>query len=256
MARIVLDDVCLNFRIRQRSRITFKEFLVRRMFRKSVNPYFEIKALQNVNLELRDGDRLGIVGHNGAGKSTMLRVLAGVYPPSEGAISVEGRVSSLFDINLGFEQDASGWENIYYRGYLQGETPATIKDKMQPIADFSELGAFLDMPVCYYSSGMKVRLAFAIATAIEPEILLIDEVLGVGDQAFQDKATKRMRDMMEKARLMVLVSHELKSIENICNRAIWLDHGRVLAEGEPYEVVKAYVRAVEQARVEAAAQAA
>jgi ABC-type polysaccharide/polyol phosphate transport system ATPase subunit len=253
MARIVLDDVSLTFKIRQRTRITFKEFLVRRMFKKSVNPYFEIKALQNLSIDLRDGDRLGILGHNGAGKSTMLRVLAGVYPPTAGGIAVEGKVSSLFDINLGFEPDASGWENIYYRGYLQGETPHTIRAKMQPIADFSELGTFLDMPVCYYSSGMKVRLAFAIATAIEPEILLIDEVLGVGDKSFQDKAARRMRDMMEKARLMVFVSHDLDSLIKICNRALWLDHGRVLAAGEPGEVAAAYTRHVEQEQAQQAA---
>jgi ABC-type polysaccharide/polyol phosphate transport system ATPase subunit len=252
MARIVLDDVSLTFKIRQRTRITFKEFLVRRMFKKSVNPYFEIKALQNVSLDLRDGDRLGIVGHNGAGKSTLLRVLAGVYPPTDGDIAVEGKVSSLFDINLGFEQEASGWENIYYRGYLQGETPQTIRDKMQPIADFSELGTFLDMPVCYYSSGMKVRLAFAIATAIEPEILLIDEVLSVGDKGFQDKAARRMREMMEKARLMVFVSHDLESVVRICNRAVWLDHGRLMAEGEPTEVVRAYIQHVERGQAQAA----
>src|SRR5262249_47572013 len=157
---------------------TFKEFVVR-LFKKSANPVppIEVAALKNLNLEVREGDRLGVIGHNGAGKSTLLKVLAGIYPPSEGTLTVEGQSSSLFDIALGFEQEASGWENIYYRGYLQGETPQTIRSKMEPIAEFSELGDFLKMPVRYYSAGMKVRLAFSIATAIEPEILLVDEVL-------------------------------------------------------------------------------
>src|SRR6516225_1234558 len=222
MARIVLDKVSLTFRLRQRGRITLKEFLVRQMFRRSLNPIIEVRALQDVSLEMHEGERVGVLGHNGAGKSTLLKVLAGIYPPTQGQRLVEGRISSLFDIALGFEMDASGWENICYRGYLQGETPQTIRAKLQPIAEFTELGDALDMPVRYYSAGMKVRLAFSIATAIEPEILLVDEVLSVGDRSFQEKAAKRMRDMMEKARLIVLVSHDLKSIQRLCQRAIWM----------------------------------
>src|SRR5262249_1826508 len=151
--------------------ITLKEFLVRQMFRRSVNPVIEVRALQDVSLEINEGQRVGIIGHNGAGKSTLLKLLAGIYPPTKGKRLVEGRISSLFDIALGFETDASGWENIYFRGFLQGETPKSVRAKMQPIADFSELGEFLNMPVRYYSAGMLVRLAFSIATAIEPEIL-------------------------------------------------------------------------------------
>jgi ABC-type polysaccharide/polyol phosphate transport system ATPase subunit len=253
MARIHLDNLSLTFRIRHHQRITFKEFVVR-LFKKSVNPVppLEVAALKNLNLEVREGDRLGVIGHNGAGKSTLLKVLAGIYPPSEGTLTVEGQISSLFDIALGFEQEASGWENIYYRGYLQGETPQTIRSKMEPIAEFSELGDFLKMPVRYYSAGMKVRLAFSIATAIEPEILLVDEVLSVGDKAFQEKAAKRMRDMMAKARLMVLVSHDLLSIQRLCQRAIWMDHGRVMMEGDPKAVAEAYIRSVENPQPQAA----
>ena len=252
MARIVLDNVSLTFRVRQHARITLKEFLVRGLFKKSVNPVMHVEALKGLSLEIREGERLGIIGHNGAGKSTLLKVLAGIYPPTDGRITVEGHISSLFEIALGFEPDASGWENIYYRGYLQGETPQSIKAKVQPIAEFSELGPFLDMPVRYYSSGMKVRLAFSIATAIEPEVLLVDEVLSVGDKAFQEKAGKRMRDMMAKAQLIILVSHDLDSVVKLCHRAIWMDHGRIRMDGLPKKVVDAYVRSVEGAQSQAA----
>src|SRR5207245_8348131 len=158
MARIELDKVSLTFTVRQRGRITLKEFLVRQMFRRSVNPMIEVRALQDVCLQMRDGERVGIIGHNGAGKSTLLKLLAGIYPPTQGRRIVKGRISSLFDIALGFEGDANGWENIGYRGYLQGETPRSIRAKVQQIADFSELGQFTDQHVGYYSSGMMVRL--------------------------------------------------------------------------------------------------
>lgn len=252
MARIVLDHLSLTFRVRQHRRLTLKEFLVRQMFRRSVNPFLEVRALQDVCLEVKEGERLGIIGHNGAGKSTLLKVLAGIYPPTAGYRIVEGQISSLFDIALGFEQDASGWENIAYRGYLQGETARTIRPKLQPIADFSELGHFLDMPVRYYSAGMMVRLAFSIATAIEPEILLVDEVLSVGDLAFQDKARLRMREMMAKARLIVMVSHDLDALSRLCERGLWMDHGRVRQVGSMAEVVAAYTHSVRGSQNQAA----
>ena len=252
MAGIKLDNVSLTFKVRQQGRITFKEFLVRQMFRRSVNPMIEVRALQEVSFQLHEGERIGIIGHNGAGKSTLLKVLAGIYPPSQGRRIVEGRISSLFDIALGFEMDASGWENIYYRGYLQGETPKSVRAKMQGIADFSELHDFLKMPVRYYSAGMLVRLAFSIATAIEPEILLVDEVLGAGDMAFQVKAGKRMQDMMSKARLIVMVSHDMESLVKLCERCVWLDHGRVRQVGPTKTVIASYTKSVQNGQTQAA----
>src|SRR5262249_19438833 len=168
MARIELDKVSLTFRVRPHGRITLKEFLIRQVARRSSAPVMKVRALQDVSLQFSAGERIGIIGHNGAGKSTLLKLLAGIYPPTKGKRIVEGKISSLFDIALGFEADANGWENIAYRSYLQGETSKTIRPKIQPIADFSELGDFLNMPVRYYSAGMLVRLAFSIATAIEP----------------------------------------------------------------------------------------
>jgi ABC-type polysaccharide/polyol phosphate transport system ATPase subunit len=252
MARIELENVCLTFRVRQLRRITLKEFLVRRMFRKSANPVMKVNALRDVNLVVREGDRLGVVGHNGAGKSTLLKVLAGIYPPSRGKRVIDGRISSMFDIALGFEPDGDGWENIAYRGYLQGETPRSVRAKMEHVAEFSELGDFLNMPVRYYSAGMLVRLAFSIATAIEPEILLVDEVLSVGDMSFQDKARQRMRDMMSKARLIVVVSHDLVSLSKLCDRGLWLDHGQIQQQGPIDEIVDAYTESVKGGQNQAA----
>jgi ABC-type polysaccharide/polyol phosphate transport system ATPase subunit len=252
MAEIALDNVSLTFKVRQHGRITLKEFIIRQMYRSSINPIIKVRALQDVTLRIGEGDRVGIIGHNGAGKSTLLKLLAGIYPPTRGKRTVNGRISSLFDIGLGFEGDATGWENIYYRGYLQGETPSSVRAKVQPIAEFSELGDFLSMPVRYYSAGMLVRLAFSIATAIEPEILLVDEVLGVGDMAFQDKARQRMQDMMVKAQLIVMVSHDLHGLTRLCEKGIWMDHGRVRQIGPMKDVIEAYTQSVRGGQVQAA----
>jgi lipopolysaccharide transport system ATP-binding protein len=240
MARIELDKVNLTFNVRKNTGLTLKEFVVRGLFRQSVNPRMQVHALKDLDLRIDEGQRVGIVGHNGAGKSTILKLLAGIYPATSGRRTVEGKISSLFDIALGFEPDASGWENIRYRSYLQGETPKTVRGKIAAIAEFSELGDFLDMPVRYYSAGMSVRLAFSIATAIEPEILLVDEVLSAGDVAFQDKARRRMVDMISKAKILVMVSHDLSSIARLCQRALWMDHGAVRADGPADEIVVAY----------------
>jgi ABC-type polysaccharide/polyol phosphate transport system ATPase subunit len=245
MARIALDRVGLTFHVRrQEGRLSLKEYLCRGYFLRPAPPLMTVKALEDVNLRFAPGDRVGIIGHNGAGKSTLLRLLAGIYEPTTGRRVVEGRVSSLFDLMLGFEPEASGWENIRYRGYLQGESRSSMRRKLDAIAAFTELGEFLDMPVRYYSSGMLVRLAFSIATAIDPEILLVDEVLGVGDKAFQEKARWRMKEIMAQARLMVAVSHDLESLSVLCDRGIWLDHGRVKRDGPIDDVIDAYERAV------------
>jgi ABC-type polysaccharide/polyol phosphate transport system ATPase subunit len=246
MAQIVLADVDLTFHLRARGSASLKEWALGRLLgrpRRAAGR--EIKALQKISLSVQEGERLGVIGHNGAGKSTLLKVLAGVYRPSAGRRLVEGRVCSLFDLTLGFDVEATGWENIVYRSYLQREHPRVVRAKKGPIGEASELGEALDMPVRYYSSGMLVRLAFAIATAVEPEVLLIDEVLAAGDLSFQEKARRRMRDLIQRARLLVLVSHDLEAVPTICDRLLWLDHGRVRALGPVGPILAAYREAMQ-----------
>ena len=252
MASIVLDQASLTFRVRQQHQITLKEYILKGMFRQSCNPLFEVKALQNLSVQITDGERVGVIGANGSGKSTLLRLMAGVYPPTSGRRSVEGKISSLFDLALGFEMEANGWKNIRFRGYLQGESAHGIRRKAQGIADFSELGDFLRIPVRYYSTGMMVRLAFSAATAIEPEILLVDEVLGAGDLAFQGKAERRLNEMMEKARILVVVSHNLNVLPRLCNTGLWLEKGCVRAKGPIKDVIAAYIENVKKPEAVAA----
>ena len=244
MAKIELTDVSVTFTAHAQKRLSFKEYLVRGLFRRSANPAVRVRALEGINLTANDGDRIGVIGHNGAGKSTLLKTLAGVYPPTRGTRVVEGKVCSLFDITLGFEHEATGCANILYRSYLQGETPASIRGKMDEIVAFAELGEFINMPVRNYSAGMLMRLAFSIATAIEPEVLLIDEVLAVGDLAFLHKAKARMRELMKTARLMVMVAHDLDTIRAMCTKCIWMNHGQIAAEGDPNWIVDSYTAAV------------
>ena len=206
----------------------------------------EFWAVHDISFDVRPGESFGIIGPNGAGKSTLLKLLAGIYPPTSGRRTVRGRISSLFDIALGFEYDATGWENIVYRSFLQGETPRSLHAKVQPIAEFSELGEFLTMPVRYYSAGMMVRLAFSIATAIEPEIFIVDEVLAAGDLAFQAKARQRMRELMSSARAVVVVSHDLGALSLLCDRAVWLDRGQIRRIGPTEEIVAAYMQDAQQ----------
>jgi ABC-type polysaccharide/polyol phosphate transport system ATPase subunit len=170
-------------------------------------------------------------------------------------VAVQGRICSLFDITLGFEQEATGWENIVFRSFLQGVSPAAVRSQIDTIGAFTELGEFLSIPVRNYSAGMLMRLAFAIATAAEPEVLLIDEVLSVGDMAFQIKAKARMRELMANSRLMVVVSHDLKSLRETCNRVIWMKHGKIILEGESSEVIRKYTDSV-AAQAQAAKDAA
>lgn len=239
-AEIELQDVHLRFRVRSAARVSLKEYLVRGLFRPSANPPVEVHALRGVSLRVREGERLGVIGHNGAGKSTLLKVIAGVYPPTAGTRRVEGRICSLFDLMVGFEVEASGWDNIRFRSYLQGETPRTVRAKLQGIAEFSELGRFLDVPLKYYSAGMLVRLAFSIASAADPEVLLIDEALAAGDAAFRVKARGRITALKQAARLMVLVSHDLNALPELCTSVAWMERGAVRMLGPCEEVIPAY----------------
>lgn len=203
-----------------------------------------INALSNVSLDLRDGDRIGLVGHNGAGKTTLLRVLAGVYPPTAGTVQAIGRVVPMFDLSLGMSPDATGIENIRVCGALWGLTRAEIEAGIDDIVEFTELGDYLKIPVRTYSAGMLVRLAFAIATLRQPDILLLDEIIGVGDASFMAKAKARLARMVHHAQILVVSSHSDFIIRDLCDRAIWLDKGGIAAFGPVEEVLQKYKSSV------------
>ncbi|GAC41577.1 ABC transporter ATP-binding protein [Paenibacillus popilliae] len=197
-------------------------------------------ALKDLNLEITEGDKVGIIGHNGAGKSTLLKTVAGIYPIKSGMMEVVGNIRSLFDLALGFDLESTGRENIMYRGLLLGETPKSIREKEQEIIEFAGLGEFIDYPIRSYSSGMLIRLAFSISTSVEGEILLLDEVIGAGDAAFAAKAKERMTGLMSSAKILLLVSHDLGTIKEVCNRVILIKQGNIIKDGEPEEVIKFY----------------
>lgn len=192
-----------------------------------------VRALDNLNFEIKAGDRVGLVGHNGSGKTTLLRVLAGAYEPVSGALEVRGRIASLLDISLGMDHDATGYENIFLRGIMMGLTPREIRQKTDEIADFTELGEYLDMPVRTYSSGMQLRLAFAVSTSVEADVLIMDEWLSVGDADFNLKASQRLARIVEKAAILVIASHSPELVAKVCNRAFRLEHGKIVEEFNP-----------------------
>ncbi len=205
-----------------------------------------VRALRNLTFDLRDGDRIGLIGANGAGKSTLLCVLAGVYVPTSGEVMIEGRMASLLGLGLGMHDDSTGLENIHLCGMLLGMSKAEIARKSEEIAAFSELGEFLAIPVHTYSAGMRTRLAFAIATAVEPEVLLIDEHLSAGDAAFIKKAEARMNKLIGQSRIVVLATHSNQLIRRMCNKAMWLDNGQLKAFGPVDEVVGLYEQPVQE----------
>lgn len=199
-----------------------------------------VRALEDISFELKQGNRLAIIGSNGSGKTTLLQVLAGILPPETGTLTTRGRITSLINIHLGMQPEASGHRNITLRGLAAGYTHEMIEAKRAEIVEFSELGEFLDMPIHTYSAGMQMRLSFSIATAFDPEILILDEWLSAGDTAFGEKANKRMKEFVEKAGILILASHSRSLILQNCDKAIWLKHGRIVEEGEARAVLDAY----------------
>jgi ABC-2 type transport system ATP-binding protein/lipopolysaccharide transport system ATP-binding protein len=199
-----------------------------------------VTALEGVSFSLREGDRLGIVGHNGAGKTTLLRVLAGIYEPTRGSVLTRGQVAPLFDIMLGMDPDATGYENIRIRGLFLSLSRSEIEECVDDIAHFSELGPYMEMPIRTYSSGMRVRLAFAIATALQPDILLLDEMIGAGDARFIERAERRLGDFLSRAQILVLSSHSTEIVRKMCNKALLLHNGKAVGFDSVDEILKAY----------------
>jgi len=199
-----------------------------------------VRGLDAISLELRRHDRVGLVGHNGSGKTTLLRVLTGVYVPTSGRIDIQGKCTSLINISLGIDPEATGRQNIFLRGALLGFRKEEMKMKLREIEEFSELGGFLEMPVRTYSTGMHLRLAFSISTILQPEILIMDEWLATGDEGFKAKANQRLNELVEKTHILVIASHAKELLAKNCNRVIWLEHGSIRMDGEPTEVLAAY----------------
>ncbi|MGC1777965.1 MAG: ABC transporter ATP-binding protein [Xanthobacteraceae bacterium] len=247
MAEIALENVVADFPV-YGTQPSFRNALIGRVVggvlrrQNATSKRVVIRALENISLTVHHGDQLGIIGHNGAGKSTMLRVFAGIYQPSQGTINITGRVSPLFSTSPGLDLDDTGYENIVTCGLLLGMSRNEIEQKMPEIEAFSELSDYLKLPARTYSTGMLVRLGFAIATAIDPEILLLDEELGAGDARFALRAAKRVEALIERSSIVVLASQSDQLIRRICNRAILLDHGRIVADGPTDAVLEIHSR--------------
>jgi ABC-2 type transport system ATP-binding protein len=231
LVAIILDDVSIDIPIYDISRASLKKALLGRTiggrFAQS-GSHVTVKALKNVTFAAHDGDRIALVGDNGSGKSTLLRVASKVYPPTSGHVAITGNISPMFDAMLGMSMDATGLENIQIAGTIWGMSRAQIKNSVDDIAEFTELGDYLKVPVRTYSNGMMLRLAFAIATARDPEILLIDEIIGVGDATFFDKAFSRLRKLAQRSRILMIASHADERLRQLCDKALWLSHGNLV----------------------------
>jgi len=244
MASIEFNNVCVDFPIYNANGRSLKKRLIQvatgGQLGADQTGRVVVRALEGLTFTLKDGDRVGLLGHNGAGKSTLLRLLSGVYEPSSGFSRIVGEIGSLIDISLGIDPEANGRENIFLRGGLLGITKSDISKKINDIIEFSELGDFIDMPVRTYSTGMHLRLAFAVSTIVRPEILLMDEWLSVGDEGFRHKAEARMSELVQSTNILVIASHSRELIMDTCNRVIWLEHGKIRMDGASQEVCAAY----------------
>lgn len=236
--RVALSNVSVRYRIPRERISTLKEYAIR--FIQNRLTYNDFWALQNISIRLKRGEFLGVVGVNGSGKSTLLKVISRVLRPTEGRVWIKGRVAPLLELGAGFHLDLTGRENIFLNGALLGFSKAEMKEKFNAIVDFAGLWDFIDAPLRTYSSGMVARLGFTIATDVNPHILLVDEILSVGDTEFVKKSETRMQLFRKNSVSAILVSHLLPQIQALCDRAIWLDRGQIIAEGKPSDVIYAY----------------
>ncbi len=235
---IEIKNVSIKFRLASDNILSLKEFVIATLTKKL--RYNEFWALKNVNLTVKTGEVLGIIGHNGAGKSTLLKVVSGIMKPTIGSVKLNGNVVPMLELGSGFDFELSGKENIFLNGSILGYQESFLNDKYDEIVEFSELGDFINEPLRNYSSGMVMRLAFAIATVVNPEILIVDEILAVGDADFQVKSQKRMMELMSGGTTVIFVSHTISQIREICNKVVWLERGEVIKYGKAGEVCDAY----------------
>lgn len=235
---IEVRDASMRYRVYRSRRRSLREAVFRSLLRK--DELIDIWALKDVSFELEQGGALGVIGDNGAGKSTLCLLLSQIMNPTSGQVEVSGKVSALLTLGAGFQPDLTGRDNIFLNGIYLGYTQGEIQEKFDEIVDFSELSESIDFPVRTYSNGMRARLAFSIAASIKPEILIIDELMGVGDIKFQKKSTARMKELISECEALVVVSHQMNTIRDLCSRVIWLDKGQMVAQGSTEEVVSQY----------------
>ena len=237
-----VNDLSITYRTTFERKPTLKQALIR--FGRGQRAVKEIEAIKNVSFQVRTGTAMGIIGSNGSGKSTLMRAMAGILPPTSGSIEVWGRASTLLALGVGFNHDLSGRENIILGGLASGLSRRDVEERADEVAEWTELGDFIDMPMQTYSSGMSARVGFSVAVHMKPDILMIDEALSTGDAHFREKATAKMAELRESARAMFVVSHGLDSIKEMCNEAMWLDRGKLMMRCEPADVVDSYMKFV------------
>lgn len=245
MSKVVLkvDHVGMRFNLSKEKVDNLKEYVIK-MIKRELK-FQEFWALKEVSFELKKGERLGILGFNGAGKSTLLKVVSGVLKPTEGTVDIKGRIVPLLELGAGFDQQYTGKENIFLYGAMLGYSKEFLQEKYEEIIEFSELGDFINVPIKNYSSGMKARLGFSIATIVEPDILILDEVLSVGDAKFRKKSENKIKSMMDKGITVLFVSHSLDQVKRLCDKAILLEHGHIIASGTVEHVSKIYEEKLE-----------
>jgi ABC-type polysaccharide/polyol phosphate transport system ATPase subunit len=241
MSSIVVENLSIKFRIYHDRSPSLKDYFATLLRPTRPSAYSDFWAVKDVSFSIGAGDRVGIVGRNGAGKSTLLKALCRVYESSHGRIEVKGLVAPLLEIGAGFHPEFTGRENIYLNGAILGYTRQQLSAIESEVIAFAELEEFIDTPVKYYSTGMYMRLAFSLATAVHPDILVLDEIFAGGDTIFVEKARKRMHELIDKANITIMVSHDHKLVRSLCNRVIWLDHGKLIADGEADAIVARYL---------------
>jgi len=235
---ISIQDVSMCFKLDVNHTTSLKEWIV--SFLEGKHQYRDFYALKKVSLDVKSGEVLGVIGHNGSGKSTLLKIVSGIYKPTSGRAVVSGRVAPMLELGSGFDMELSGRENIFLNGAILGFSEELLQSRYEDIVAYSELGDFIDQPLKTYSSGMVMRLAFSIATLIDPEILIVDEILAVGDTHFQEKSRKKMLQLMASGTTVLFVSHSLQQIRELCTRVVWLDHGELKMIGDTNEVCDQY----------------
>lgn len=235
---IQADHVGMTFRINISRTSSLKEWAIAKIKRQI--RYEEFSALRDVTFEVAPGEVVGILGRNGAGKSTLLKVISGIFKPTTGKVITRGRIAPMLELGSGFDFELSGRENVFLNGAILGFDEKFLRSKYEEILEFSELGEFIEQPLKTYSSGMVVRLAFSVATLVDPEILIVDEILAVGDAGFRQKSSKRMTEMITGGTTVLMVSHDIDQIRRLCTRAIWMDHGTLRMQGDVQTVAQAY----------------